>query len=330
VQFEPQEKPLRRPAAFRTSDIEEFTNVALTRFGATSVEVSDPDTFEAHGRSAALLDVVVLSAASTSLLTVDYPEFDFARLSIPRAGGGTTTIGNETVEINQHQSCVTSPGTSTKVRCEKGHDWLNLRVSSTALRRKLASLLGVSPNVNPRFLPRLDLDHRRARSLCQLAGFFAQQLDPAAGELPSVMALELEQVIVTNFLFATRHTFSDLLERDPQASAPWQVRRAEEYIEAHWDQPVNIEALVDITGSSARSIFRTFRQSRGYSPMAFAKMVRLRRARELLAAADETTTVTGIALKCGFENVGHFARHYREAFGHLPSESLARSRLTRT
>ena len=104
------------------------------------------------------------------------------------------------------------------------------------------------------------------------------------------------------------------------------MRRVEEFIEANWNQPVSIDAIAEITGISARAIFRAFRRSRGYSPMAFAKKVRLRHAQELLVAPDEDTTVTGIALKCGFANPGHFAREYREVFGHLPSHSLARSK----
>jgi transcriptional regulator GlxA family with amidase domain len=100
----------------------------------------------------------------------------------------------------------------------------------------------------------------------------------------------------------------------------------EDYIEANWNQALDIDRLVDISGTSARALFRAFRRNRGYSPMAFAKMVRLRRAHAMLTASNENATVTGIALRCGFSNVGHFAREYREAFGHLPSESLARSR----
>jgi len=33
-----------------------------------------------------------------------------------------------------------------------------------------------------------------------------------------------------------------------------------------------------------------------------------------------------VAFNCGFGNLGHFAREYREAFGELPSETLARAR----
>lgn len=319
--------PLHRSAVFRISNVEEFNDTARTRFGAARIEVSGSDAFEAHGSFAELPDIVLLYAASNASLAVDYPEFDFARLSIPLVGRGVTTVGNETVEINQYQSCVTSPGRSSRVRCDSNHGWLNLRIKTTALRTRLTSLLGARPKGDPLFMPALNLDHPRSRSLCQLVDFFAQQLDSETRELPPVVLRELEQAIVTAFLFATRHSFSDSLEQDSSEGAPWQVRRVEDYIAAHWNQAISIETLVEITGISARAIFRAFRRSRGYSPMAFAKMVRLQHARDMLVASDENSTVTGVALKCGFSNAGHFAREFREAFGHLPSETLAHSRL---
>jgi transcriptional regulator GlxA family with amidase domain len=60
--------------------------------------------------------------------------------------------------------------------------------------------------------------------------------------------------------------------------------------------------------------------------MAFAKRIRLRHAHEMLSAPDRATTVTGVAFACGFANLGHFAREYREAFQVLPSATLQHAR----
>ena len=87
-----------------------------------------------------------------------------------------------------------------------------------------------------------------------------------------------------------------------------------------------IEELVAVTGVGTRSLFKAFERSRGYTPMRFAKQVRLKQARRLLSSADATTSVTAVALKCGFSNLGHFAKDYREAFGERPAETLAAQR----
>jgi transcriptional regulator GlxA family with amidase domain len=45
----------------------------------------------------------------------------------------------------------------------------------------------------------------------------------------------------------------------------------------------------------------------------------------MLATPDLETSVTSVAFVCGFGNLGHFARDYRETFGERPSETLSRA-----
>jgi len=208
---------------------------------------------------------------------------------------------------------------------EAGHEWFNLKIDPGALENKLTCLLGARPTGKLEILPTADRHSPRFQQLWRMIRFFAEQLDSACEPMPPLVVRELEQAILVAFLSANRHTFSDVLERDPAATLPCHVRRAEEFIEAHWDQAVTIEKLVEATGIGARAIFRAFQQTRGYSPMAFAKMVRLRRARAMLGAPDAETSVTSVAFVCGFGNLGHFARDYRQAFGERPSATLAKA-----
>ncbi|WP_316163875.1 helix-turn-helix domain-containing protein [Bradyrhizobium sp. SZCCHNRI20481] len=48
--------------------------------------------------------------------------------------------------------------------------------------------------------------------------------------------------------------------------------------------------------------------------------------KQMLSGADQRTSVSAVAFDCGFGNLGHFARDYRDTFGELPSETLLRSR----
>jgi transcriptional regulator GlxA family with amidase domain len=45
----------------------------------------------------------------------------------------------------------------------------------------------------------------------------------------------------------------------------------------------------------------------------------------MLQAALPGETVTGIALECGFGNLGEFAGRYRRRFGEKPSETFRRA-----
>lgn len=117
-----------------------------------------------------------------------------------------------------------------------------------------------------------------------------------------------------------------LVQPRRQSPITWQVRRAEEYIETHWNQEITIANIARATAASARSIFYHFKSSRGQSPMCFLKQVRLDHAREMLASSGIGRSVTEIAIDCGFGNLGHFAGDYFKRFGEHPSDTLKRSK----
>jgi len=103
------------------------------------------------------------------------------------------------------------------------------------------------------------------------------------------------------------------------------VHRAEEFLDANLESVISLAEVATSVGTSTKTLARAFRKQRGMGPMAFVRRRRLEAARRDLAAADPcATTVTDIALRYGFAHLGRFAGTYREAFGELPSETLAR------
>lgn len=322
-----QSELLQRFPSFRSSDPEVVKEMGRTIFGATKVDPKSRRGFEARANFVQLQNVALAFASINSDISICYPESDFVRLQIGRSGFATTRAGGQVAEVHERQACVTSVGLPSQMICSGDNRRLTLRVKGSALDQKLVSLLGFRPKGALLFEPAMNLDRPYARGLLNMALFLAQQLESTAVELPPLVLREFEQAIVTTMLCGSRHSFSGLLEQDMRAAAsPVEVRRAEEYIEANWQQPVSIEDLAAVTGVSARHLFRTFRKARGYSPMGFVKTVRLNRARDMLAAAHAGASVTAVAFKCGFGNPGHFARDYRAAFGELPSETLLRAR----
>jgi len=317
--------PLQRFPVFSTSDSEEFRHALLTRFGASRAIVKDPACFRALGNLVQLQNIGLVYGNSSTGVSAEYPEADRFRLLTALSGKGHAAIGKNAIGLDAAQSCIVSPGQRVVLTAEASHDWFNLRIDPGAFERKLASLLGARPNGKLEFASAVDRNSPRFQQLWRLIQFFSEQLDATSDQLPTLVLSELEQTILVAFLSANRHTFSDLLEREPCDTVPAHVRRAEEFIEAHWDQAIGIESLVEATGVGARAIFKAFQQTRGYSPMAFARMVRLKHARQMLAEPDAEASVTLVAFACGFGNLGHFARDYRKTFGERPSETLARA-----
>jgi len=96
-----------------------------------------------------------------------------------------------------------------------------------------------------------------------------------------------------------------------------------QYIDENWDKKFKVEEIAAKFGISSRKIFRHF-ASRGTTLMDFVKDTKLQKVRQKLVTPEANTTVTGVSLECGFNNLGHFARDYRKKFGELPSETLRR------
>lgn len=103
-----------------------------------------------------------------------------------------------------------------------------------------------------------------------------------------------------------------------------QVRRAEEWIEAHLGEPIGVEEIAAAIGVGVRSLQLSFQRARGYAPSQAIQRLRLQRARAALLNAPPGATVTSIAADLGVFELGRFSRRYRETFGEPPSATLAR------
>jgi AraC-like DNA-binding protein len=203
---------------------------------------------------------------------------------------------------------------------------LVITVNADAMARKFEALNGEPPPSRLVFDHACNFRRPEAETLRQMFLFLVEQADSRGSSFHPLALAEFEQAVIVTFLSALHHNFSHLLHRPGSIPAPWQVRRAEEYIEANWDQPLTVEALALVAGVSTRSLFLSFQRNRGYSPMDFVKRVRLTHARAMLDRPNETASVTDVAFACGFGNLGHFANYYRERFGEVPSVTLQRSR----
>ena len=323
--FEQARRSLQKYPYFRAGSSEELRQALITRYGASDVKIEDTNDLTAWGNFVQLSDIALGIIGTDRAFRFEFPQVDYVRQLFAITGRGSTTMDGVEIEVNEGLSCTTSLGKPIHGAWDAGHERLTLRVSMAAMDRKLTMLLGARPKGLIEFEPQSSVSLPYVQSLVRLMLFAGEQADPT-GQPPPLVLPELEQAVIVNFLAANRHAYSQRLEQQVGGAAPRHVQLAEEYIEANWNRPLTIEALVDVTGVSARALFRSFRERRGYTPMAFAKITRLRHARNMLASGNPDTSVTAVAYACGFATMGHFAGEYRQAFGELPSQTIARSR----
>jgi AraC-like DNA-binding protein len=271
------------------------------------------------------LQHIALTYSKFSGVRLDFREARWFTQVIPLKGRGEFVLARTAVSTGPERGVVISPGLNFRMNFDGGQKQLSMRIDPGALARLLTAING-SAVVKPlKMEPIQDFASPQARVLRDLILLVVDQLSRADEKLPDLVLAELEQGLMVAYLFGNRHNYSRLLQREPSAIASRQVRRVEEYIEANWAQPITIEDIAAVAGTSARSVFRTFRQSRGLSPMTFVKQTRLKHSQRLLQFADSTTTVKDVAFTCGFSHVGRFSRDYYRAFGELPSATLMRA-----
>ena len=90
------------------------------------------------------------------------------------------------------------------------------------------------------------------------------------------------------------------------------------------ERPRSPAVIAAEIGISTRQLERLFGRHLNCSPKKYLMDLRLQRARNLLVQTDQS--VTEVALACGFESPGHFARVYRTRFGITPTAQQARLR----
>jgi AraC-like DNA-binding protein len=105
------------------------------------------------------------------------------------------------------------------------------------------------------------------------------------------------------------------------------VRRCREYIDENLHESLSMEALAEATGTSTRTLFRSFTEVLGETPLYYVRQLRLHRIRhDLLTSIDAERTVTAIANRWGVTELGRFAGWYSDMFGERPSQTISHAR----
>ena len=100
--------------------------------------------------------------------------------------------------------------------------------------------------------------------------------------------------------------------------APWQERRAKDYLDANLDGDVSVTMLAEACGLSSTHFSRAFHRTTGASPHQWLLQRRIDKARRLLR--DPDAPLADVALNCGFANQSHFTRVFTRLIGISPGQ----------
>lgn len=90
-----------------------------------------------------------------------------------------------------------------------------------------------------------------------------------------------------------------------------------EIVKAHYYENITLEELAILNNQSLSTFKREFKKIYNISPATYLREKKLDKSKELLVSTDLRTT--DIAYECGFSNVSHFSKTFKNKHGISPS-----------
>lgn len=266
-------RPLDRFPLVHTQNAEEMC-AALERVYAKPTLTGRTKKIDATLNLYQLKDIALGYTKYGIGMRLAYPESNVTLQTFPMRGKGEVAVNKTVSPLDSRHGITVSPGVNFAVKLSADYEHFILLINLRALAAKLAAIAGVPIREPLEFHPFRDDALPAAKALRNHFLSLVDCMGASDVPPPKLALMEFEQAMLVMFLHGNRHNYTDLLQQTPPESAPWQVRRAEEYIEANARRAITLEELAEVTGVSVLSLFRSFRQSRGYSPLEFATRLR--------------------------------------------------------
>lgn len=109
---------------------------------------------------------------------------------------------------------------------------------------------------------------------------------------------------------------SDSYQLSPSEAETDRMKRVLEYMLHHFRKEIRIEQIASVAGMAPAAFCRYFRKRTNKSFVEYLNELRISHARKLLTRAD--MSVGQVGLECGFNNISHFHRQFRQQTGTTP------------
>ncbi len=117
----------------------------------------------------------------------------------------------------------------------------------------------------------------------------------------------------------------ELMEQSQKGSAPSAMMQklapAAEYISQHYNTSMTNDELARLTGFSTAYFRKLFTEVYGASPIAYARELRIKKAKEMLRS--DYASMTDVALSLGYPNIYDFSRDFKKRVGLSPTKYIS-------
>jgi AraC-like DNA-binding protein len=218
-----------------------------------------------------------------------------------------------------------SPGATHHMRTTGGADW-----GAMSLPCEDLAVVGRAVIGRELFAPTATRRLRPAPVLMSRLLFLHREAAGLAKTSPEMLARpEVAHALEQKLLHAMIHCLMDGTGVEATRSSlrhTAALARLEDLLSANSDRPLYLAEICTAIGVSERTLRLCCQEQLGIGPIQYLWLRRMNLAHgALLLASSTATTVTDIATRYGFWELGRFAVAHRTLFGEAPSMTLARA-----
>jgi AraC-like DNA-binding protein len=243
-------------------------------------------------------------------------------LFLPLRAGDTYRIGRRTVNSDPLAAILLAPG--HVYTCHSpANEWVGLIVSGELLSEEIAARR--RGRSRPWRLKSVEIPLTRGRKaeLMKLHRRMNELSDAPVG-VANAAAVASAELDAAAWLAGT------VIEQSGEAAVSeptlQRMERLERWVDAHLAETITLDRLCALSGVGGRGLQKSVMVLRGQSPLEWVNARRLAAARARLLKGAAGVEVSRVALDCGFTHLGRFSAAYRQAYGELPSATLAAAR----
>lgn len=329
--FEIEEDLLSNHTKFQTADYHDAKRyIDRTNAGFFQFSMVRKNGFEKYDiRSANLGDVDFKLVRIDSKSKYDIRnkvDADVVLLHLVLRGSAEFRLGGKRLKAFPGQMVLLETNTQSSKCWNAPSQLLIIKLSRRILEQVASRDLAQGGNETLEFGGLKAVDFETVPTLWNYILTICRDLGEAEPSFDGTLAQQAERTFYLLVLKAVSNAYDRAppLVEDDAPSAPYYIRRVEQYIRDFAKDPIDMDDLVKAGGVSSRSIYNGFKRFRASTPMAYLKTVRLDLARaELLQGSEgEAISVTDAALRVGYTNMSQFSRDYRMQFSETPSRTL--------
>ena len=248
---------------------------------------------------------------------------NFYLIQIPIEGYAEIEFAQQRFISYNNVASLISPDQHLRMRWQAHAPQLILKINQAEFLQHCKHHMANIPRDGVIFDPRLDFNSQGGSYFLELINTMTNAIMCENHPLHHPFAFKQFESSLFNALIygQANNAIGNISNKYEKNISPYFIKVAQEYIEAHLHEALNIEILAEKAGVSVRSLFAGFKTYLGTTPMNYLRDVRFEQV-HLELMSDSELSVTDIAFKWGFSHLGRFSQEYKKRYGELPSHTL--------